>query len=79
MEKNNESFHLENLQFEKNITERRFIPAITLPCSSNAAWEVVMAVLFLGGRRMILNTQYSVCIFKNISYICTSAARNVRI
>ena len=53
--------------------------AITLPCSSNAAWEVVMAILFLGDRGMLLNTQYSVCIFKNISYICTSAARNVRI
>ena len=35
------------------------MPAITLPCSSNAAWEVVMAVLFLGGRGMLLNTQYS--------------------
>ena len=26
------------------------MPAITLPCSSNAAWGVVMAILFLGGR-----------------------------
>ena len=32
--------------------------AITLPCSSNAAWEVVVAILFLGGRGDV--TQYSV-------------------
>ena len=31
--------------------------AITLLCSSNAAWEVVMAILFLGGRDV---TQYSI-------------------
>lgn len=30
--------------------QERFMPAITLPCSSNTAWEVVMAILFLGGR-----------------------------
>ena len=34
------------------------MPAITLPSSSNAAWEVVMAVLFLDGRGDV--TQYSI-------------------
>ena len=48
------------------------MPAITLPCSSNAAWEVVVAILFLGGD----DTQYSVFSSANHRYAPSVMAMN---